>query len=534
MQTQSTDKNIDVLIVGAGPAGLMMACQLALHNISFRIIDKKAHRTNYSGALIVQARSIEIFQQMGIAQTAVQSGVIANEIKLIFNGKKPFTIPVKDIGRGLSQFPYMLLLEQSKTEQLLTDFIKNFGYSIDRETELGQFNQDDHGVNSVLKRSDGQEESITTKYLIAADGARSMVRKQLQIPFIGKTFSTALYVSDCKAEGDLSPDQLCFSFSDQTTAGIFPLPGGRWRIDGTISGRMESKDPVTFDDIRNRFAEKTRMKVEISEPEWFSVFHVNERYASTFQQNRCFLVGDAAHIHSPVGAQGMNTGLQDSYNLAWKLAMVIQGKSKASLLETYPSERLVVAENVVRGTDRVFTLVTSRNFLAKLCRVHVLPFFVQLMLPILVKQPSIRHFFFRRISEIGIQYCKSSLSQHSSLSSFPTYAPKPGERLPYINYQEDGKMINIQDKVKSNDLHLFIFSKHSSFEAINRNAGRFAHLLSFEIIQYSSGTDDLFKQFGIVDSGCYLVRPDLYIAYRSAKPDADHFEAYLQQFFIRQ
>jgi len=126
------------------------------------------------------------------------------------------------------------------------------------------------------------------------------------------------------------------------------------------------------------------------------------------------------------------------------------------------------------------------------------------------------------------------LSQHSSLSSFPTYAPKPGERLPYINYQEDGKMINIQDKVKSNDLHLFIFSKHSSFEAINRNAGRFAHLLSFEIIQYSSGTDDLFKQFGIVDSGCYLVRPDLYIAYRSAKPDADHFEAYLQQFFIRQ
>jgi len=533
MQTQSTDKNIDVLIVGAGPSGLMMACQLALRNISFRIIDKKAHRTNYSGALIVQARSIEIFQQMGIAQTAVQSGVIAKEIKLVFNGKKYFTIPVRDIGHGLTQFPYLLLLEQSQTEQLLTNFINNFGYSIEREIELVQFKQDDQVVNSVLKRSGGQVEFITTKYLIAADGARSTVRKQLQIPFIGKTFSTALFVSDCKAEGDLSSDQLCFSFSDQTTAGIFPLPGRRWRIDGAISMDKESKDPLTFDDIRNSFAEKTRMKVEISEPEWFSVFHVNERYASTFQQKRCFLVGDAAHIHSPVGAQGMNTGLQDSYNLAWKLAMVIQGKSKASLLETYSSERLVVAKNVVRGTDRAFTFVTSRSFFAKLFRVHVLPFFLQLMLPILVKQPSIRHLFFRRISEIGIHYRKSSLSQHSSTGYFPAYAPKPGERLPYINYQEDGKMINIQDKVKSNDFHLFIFSKHSSRDTFNRIAEKYAHQLSFEIIQYTSGTDNLFKQFGIVDSGCYLVRPDLYIAYRSAKPDADHFEAYLQQLFIR-
>lgn len=534
MQTQSRDKNIDVLIVGAGPTGLMMACQLALRNISFRIIDKKEQRTNYSGALIVQARSIEIFQQMGIAQSAVQSGVIANEIKLVFNGKRSFKIPVRDIGQGLTQFPYLLLLEQSLTEQLLANFISNFGYSIDRETELDRFTQDDHGVTSILKLPDGNEETINTKYLIAADGARSTIRKLLQIPFIGKTYPISLFVSDCKAEGDLSSDQLCFSFSDETTAGIFPLPCGRWRIDGAISGDMENIDSLAFKDVAKHFGEKTRMNVEISEPEWFSVFHVNERCASSFQQKRCLLVGDAAHIHSPVGAQGMNTGLQDSYNLAWKLAMVIQGKSKASLLDTYSSERVVVAKNVVRGTDHAFTFVTSRSFFAKLFRIHVLPFFLQLMLPILVKQQSIRHFFFRRISEIGIQYRKSSLSQHSSMGNFPTYAPKPGERLPYINYQEGGEMINIQDKVKSNDFHLFIFSKHSSIDAISRIAERYAHLLSFEIIQYSSGTDDLFKRFGIAESGCYLVRPDLYIAYRSAKPDADHFETYFQQFFIRQ
>jgi len=151
MQRQSEDKNIDVLIVGAGPSGLMMACQLALRNISFRIIDRKGHPTNYSGALIVQARSLEIFQQMGIAQKIINSGEIANEIKLIFNGKKSFILPVKEIGKGLTQFPFLLLLEQSETEQILTDFLNNLGYSIERETELDQFTQNDHAVTSTLR-----------------------------------------------------------------------------------------------------------------------------------------------------------------------------------------------------------------------------------------------------------------------------------------------------------------------------------------------------------------------------------------------
>ena len=534
MLIQSQDKDVNVLIVGAGPAGLMMACQLAIHNISFRIIDIKDHRTNYSGALIVQARSIEIFQQMGIAQTAIQLGTIANEINLIFNGKKSFAIPVKDIGHGLTRFPYMLLLEQSKTEQILTDFLNNMGYSIERETELDRFSQDDHGVTSILKKPGRNEEAFSTKYLIAADGARSTIRKQLGIPFVGKTYPISLFVSDCKAGGELSSDQLCFSFSDKTTAGFFPLPGGRWRIDGAISKDMENIDPLTFKDIGKHFGEKTRMNVEISEPDWFSVFHVNERYAASFQQNRCFLVGDAAHIHSPVGAQGMNTGLQDSYNLSWKLAFVLQGKANASLLNTYCSERLVVAKNVVRGTDLAFTFVTSRNFFVKLFRVHILPYILQLMLPLLVKQQAVLHLFFRRISGIGIQYRNDLLSQHSSMGIFPANAPKPGERLPYFLYMEEKKVANIQDIVNSTNFHLFILSKHSSPDAIKKMAEKYLHLLSIQVIRYTPGTSDLYKRLGIVNNGCYLVRPDLYIAYRSSNPEADHFGTYLQQFFTGQ
>ena len=532
MKLKPKDKDPDILIVGAGPVGLMMACQLALHNISFRIIDKKDHRTNYSGALIVQARSMEIFQQMGIAQTAVKRGVIANEIKLIFNGKKFFTIPVKDIGKGMTNFPFLLLLEQSQTEQLLTDFINNLGYFIERETELDRFTQDDHHVASILKLPDGQEETIITKYLIAADGAHSTIRKQLKIPFMGKTSPISLFVSDCKAKGDLSSGQLCFSFSDEITTGFFPLPGGGWRIDGAISKDMESINPLTFDDIGKCFATKTHMNIELSEPDWFSVFHVNERCVESFQQNRCFLVGDAAHIHSPVGAQGMNTGLQDSYNLAWKLAMVIHGEAKGVLLDTYSSERVVVAKNVVRGTDRAFTLVTSRNYFARFFRVHALPLILQLILPILVKQQTIRQFFFRRISEIGIHYRKSALSQYSSQGNFPANAPKPGDRLPSVLYQEDGAIFNIQQKVNGKAYYLFIFSKNPLTGDISSIGKKYAYLLSIEIIPYTPGTSNLYKQFGIINSGYYLVRPDLYIAYRSSNPNNDHFETYLQQFLV--
>jgi len=530
MQTQTHNKNTKVLIIGAGPSGLMMACQLALRNIPFRIIDKKDQRTNYSGALIIQARSVEIFHQMGIAQTAIHKGIIANEIKIIFNGKKSFRVPIKNIGQGLTQFPYLLMLEQSKTEQLLIDFINNYGYSVERKTELQDFTQDKDVVTSILKLANGKEETIKTKYLIAADGGHSTVRKQLHIPFVGKTHRISLFVTDCKAEINLPSDAICFSFSNATTAGFFPLTDGRWRVDGAIPRELEAKDTLKFDDIEKNFAAKTRMKVKIYEPQWFSVFHSHQRYASSFQQNRCFLLGDAAHIHSPVGAQGMNTGLQDAYNLAWKLALVIQKQAKASLLDTYTSERVGIAKNVVRSTDKVFNLVTSRNFFIKIFRVYAVPLIMQLVLPIIEKQKVIRHFFFIKISEIGIQYRKSPLSHRASLGNFPSHAPKPGDRLPYILYNEDGKEVNIQEKVKGTGFHLFIFTKHTSPDEIIRVAENYTHLLSIETIPYTSETSYVYVRLGIENSGCYLIRPDMYIAYRSDKPEAEHFESYLQQF----
>lgn len=528
MQTQSRNKNIEVLIVGAGPSGLMMACQLALRSIPFRIVDKKDHCINYSGALILQARSIEIFQQMGIAQKAIEKGVFANEIKLIFNGKRSFILPLKNFGSGLTRYPDLLMLEQSITERLLTDFIHEYGYSVEREKVLETLRQDADGVTSVLKSVTGEVEIIKTKYLIAADGAHSTVRKLLKIPFPGKTCPVSLFVTDCKAEIDLPGGQICFSFSDDVTTGFFPLPGGRWRIDGTISKDQEANGALTFGVIKDSFSERNRLKIALSDPEWFSVFQSHERHAPVFQKNRCFLIGDAVHIHSPVGAQGMNTGLQDAYNLAWKLTMVIQGTAKPTLLDTYSAERVMVAKKVVHATGRAFKIVTSRNFFTRTFRVYALPVLLQLVLPLVIKQQVIRQFFFRRISQIGIQYRRSSFSHGASLGNFPSSAPQPGDRLPYIPYKEDGKALDLREKVTGADFHLFVFSKNSFHDTILKVADKYNRLILVETIPYTPETSIVYERLGIKSFGCYLIRPDLYIAYRSVKPDPGHFESYLK------
>lgn len=529
MNPTELSSSTDVLIVGAGPAGLMMACQLALRQIPFRIIDKKEQPANYSGALIVHARSLEIFRQMGIAEAAIQKGIIANEIQIVFNGKKSFIVPIGNIGSGLSPFPYLFLLEQSETERLLIKFIRDRGYSVGRKTEFLHFSQDSGEFLSVLKTENGHEETVKSKYLIAADGAHSTIRKQLQIPFEGETHAVSLFVSDCKAETNFPPGQICFSFSDETTAGFFPLPDGSWRIDGAISGELETKSTLTFEDLAGGLAERTRMEVSLHDQLWFSVFRTHQRVAETYGKKRCFLVGDAGHIHSPVGAQGMNTGLQDAYNLAWKLSMVIQGKAGEQLLETYQTERIGIARNIVRYTDWVFNLVTNSNYFIRNFRVRMLPFLLKFSFPLFETHFAIRQSFFLKISGIGIHYRKSPLSFPASSGNFTSQAPQPGYRVPYFAYPGNGSELNIQDQLTGTDFCLLVFTRQTIPEAIIRIAEKYANLISVVHIPFTPEKSLVFNRFGIRNFGFYLVRPDMYIACRST--ESEDLENYLRQHF---
>ena len=524
-------KDIDVLISGAGPSGLMMGCQLALHNIPFRIIDKNEDHTTQSRALVVQARSVEIFDQMGIAEKAIEQGKVAKAIGAFFNGKKAFRITVSDMGEGLTKFPFLLMLEQSHTEKILVDYLAERGYEVERKTELLSFTQNNDEVTCTLQLADGNKETVNAKYVIGADGSHSVVREQLKIPFVGSTYEESLFVLDCKAEVDLPNDEMYLTFSDVAIGGFFPLTNGRWRILGNIPKELEGKHELTFEDINKNFAQRTRMKVKLYDPQWISAYRSHHRYAASFRQGRCFLIGDAAHIHSPVGAQGMNTGLQDAYNLAWKLALVHGRKAKETLLDTYTAERIIIAKNLVRTTDRAFNIATSGGII-KTFRLVVMPVALRIIAPIFEGVKSIRQLAFKLISEIGINYRRSILSQDATLGNFSDHAPKPGDRLPFITFiDSNGNETNIHENLKGSMFHLFQFIKSASMQPIADIANEWSGIISIETIPFNSNTRKLFQALGINNSGCYLIRPDGYIGYRTTKPNAVHFKSYLDRFF---
>ncbi len=520
----------DILIVGAGPTGLMLACQLATHNIPFRIIDKTEDHTTQSRALVIQARSVEILDQMSIAEKAIQRGKIAKAIGAFFNGKKVLRVTVNNMGAGLTKFPHLLMLEQSHTESILVDFLGDHNHHVDRRTELKRFIQNNEGVSAVLKLPDGSEETVTAKYLVGADGAHSIVREQLKIPFGGKTYEQSLFVLDCKADVDIPEDEMYLAFSDKAFGGFFPLTNGRWRILGDVPKGLEEKKEITFEGIKERFANGLHMNAKLYDSQWISGYHAHHRYASTFRKERCFLAGDAAHVHSPVGAQGMNTGLQDAYNLAWKLTLVIKGKAKDFLLDTYTEERIKIARNLVRSTDRVFNVVTSESKFIRVFKLYIIPFALKLVAPLFQKLKFIQRLAFKMISEIGISYRNQSLSQNASLGNFPNHAPKPGDRLPFIPYPNDSdKEQNIQDKMYGKFFCFFIFSETASGE-LAKWLECCKDLFSIEIIPFNERTKILYDKFGINNNGCYLIRPDMYIAYRAQKFDTEHLNRYLLQF----
>lgn len=520
--------NPEVLIVGAGPTGLMMACQLSIHNIRFRIIDKTEDHTTQSRALVIQARSLEIFDQMGISEKAITHGKVAKAIGAFFNGKKVIRVTVQDMGEGLTKFPFLLMLEQSHTERILLEFLEAHGHRVERRTELKSFIRDKKGVTALLQLPGGQEQTIKSKYIIGADGAHSVVREHLGISFGGKTYQETLFVLDCKAMVDIPNDEMYLTFSDVAIGGFFPLTNGRWRILGNLPQELEHKNEISFEDIEKDFAKRTRMEVKLYDPNWISAYHAHHRYAANFRKENGFLMGDAAHIHSPVGAQGMNTGLQDAFNLAWKLALVLKGKAKDELLDTYTEERIIIAKELVRSTDKVFSVVTSQHAFIKIIRLYIIPVVLKIIAPAFQKLKFIQRFAFTRVSEIGINYRKSSLSRNATFGKFPPHAPRPGDRLPFIKWvDENEKEINIQDKMKGKFFCLFNFSDHVPPELMTC-VENYKDLISIESILNASQNQILYKELGIKNSGFYLIRPDSYIAYRSQSFNQTSFKNYLK------
>ncbi|HEX7042389.1 MAG TPA: FAD-dependent monooxygenase [Patescibacteria group bacterium] len=510
-----------VLIIGAGPTGLMMACQLAMQKIPFIIVEKDPASTTESRAIGIQARSLEIFEQMGIADKFVKEGQPAQDIDFVVNGKIVEDIPLSGMGEGLTKFPYLLILEQFKTEKNLLDFLESKKVKVHYDTTVMSFIQDNDKTTAVIQTKNRKKETIEADWIVGADGAHSIVRHTLGIELAGKTYKQSLFVLDCHISSPtISPTHLSVALSSTAFAAIFPMPNHHYRIVGEVPPRLYGKDTITFEDIQSDFAERMQMDIKLSKPYWVSLYHAHHRCVATFKKGRCFLVGDAAHIHSPVGAQGMNTGLQDAYNLAWKLAFVYKKLAKDEILETFNEDRLPTAKKLVETTDRAFNLIINPSKIGLFFRTRIAPKVIKFVL----SHNGFKQFIFRTVSQIGISYHSGSLSKNASFGKFSKDAPKPGDRLPYI--------ADLQEKITPTHFHLFIFTKNENMEEIEKMAEQYKNIMLVSKITFNETTKKIYDAFGITDSSYYLVRPDMYIAFRSNGKNEKEFEEYLSRFFI--
>ncbi|MDT7603331.1 MAG: hypothetical protein QOF61_1328, partial [Acidobacteriota bacterium] len=417
----------DVVIIGAGPTGLALACQLIRHGVDFIILDREEKITPYSRAIGVQARTLEIYEQIDLAQSLVAQGMITEKAMLLEGGEVRGELNFSDIGEGLSPYPFLLIVEQSKHERLLYDFIKSQGRDVLWQTELESFSQDDDGVRAHVKTVGGETRTIEAKFLVGCDGAKSIVRHTLGMEFEGSTFERLFYVADVRIDWRFSHDALMACLAQNTLTAFFPMKGeSRYRIIGTFPANEERREgDILYEEIERQIVEDTKIDLDISQVNWFSVYRVHSRRVNKFSEGRCFLAGDSAHIHTPAGGQGMNTGIQDGYNLAWKLALALRGRADARLLETYNEERLENAKHLLETTDKMFDYATSDEWFIAYFRTHIFPHVGNFVLHL----GAVQRLIFPLVSQIGITYRKHSLSDHDGDAGFKV---KAGDRMPYL------------------------------------------------------------------------------------------------------
>jgi 2-polyprenyl-6-methoxyphenol hydroxylase-like FAD-dependent oxidoreductase len=415
------------LIVGAGPTGLVLGLWLTKFGVPVRIIDKTAEPGTTSRALAVSARTLEFYRQLGMADPLVEGGVKVPGANFWVQGTRVARLPLDRLGEGLTPFPFALIFPQDAHERVLIERLEALGVMVERRTELVRFDPQGDGVRATLRRADGAEEICEASYVAGCDGAHSTVREALAIGFPGGTYAAVFFVADVDGSGPATNGEIHVDLGRSDFLAVFPLKGtGRVRLVGTVLEQPAGDHgDRTFDDVRDRVLGHLRFTID--RVNWFSTYHVHHRVAARFREGRAFLLGDAAHVHSPVGGQGMNTGIGDAVNLAWKLAAVLGDRADASLLDTYEPERIAFARQLVATTDEAFTGVTSAGAFARLVRLHIVP----ILFPLITRLSSLRRLMFRTISQTAVNYRGSSLSEGRA------GRVQGGDRLPWVKVNGD-------------------------------------------------------------------------------------------------
>ena len=356
-----------VLIVGAGPVGLTMAAELARFGVSFRIVDKAPQRTDKSKALVLWSRTLELLERGPGSARFLQAGFKAEAVNFIAGDKSIGRVEMRSVD---TPFPYALMIPQSDTERLLDEYVQGLGVTIERGVEVTSFNSLADGVTATLRKADGSEEEISADWLIGCDGAHSLVRHTVGAAFSGETLPSDWILADVHMRGYPAADSEATVYWHQDGVFvIFPISPGRYRLIADLPASGEAAPPVpTLEQVQALIDRRAAPGMEAYDPIWLAGFRINGRKVSEYRWGRAFLVGDAANIHSPAGGQGMNTGMQDAFNLAWKLALVVRGECREALLDSYSPERSYVGEQVLKSAQRLTLAGTMKNPIAQTLR----------------------------------------------------------------------------------------------------------------------------------------------------------------------
>ncbi|MCD7111808.1 FAD-dependent oxidoreductase [Rhizobium sp. DKSPLA3] len=493
----------DVLIVGAGPTGMVLALWLTKQGVRVRMIDRNTGPGTTSRAMAVQARTLELYRQLDMADAVIAAGMETASMNMWARGQRRAHVSLGEAGEDVTQYPFVLTYPQDRHERLLVQRLAALGVEIERETELRDFT--DHGDHVEARvTKDGTEHVYKATYLAGCDGARSPVRHALGNQFEGGTYKQVFYVADAEVSGLDTANEMnvCLDVSDFVM--VMPYDNGQCRLIGVIQDeRAERAESLTFEDVGHKAIDSMGLKVD--KVNWFSTYRVHHRVTDRFRHGRVFLLGDAAHVHSPAGGQGMNTGIQDAINLAWKIAAVVKGQASDSLLDSYDLERRPFARKLVDTTDRLFTFATVQGGFADFVRTRIAPTLIGTAYRI----DSVREMMFRLISQTTLSYDDSPLSQGKAGSI------EGGDRLPWVRI--DG----VDNHAPLSDIGWQVHVYGAAAPALTGWCQE--HGVPLHVFDWTPDH----KKAGLAKDGLYLVRPDTWVGLALSDQSTAALDAYL-------
>ena len=498
--THTGTRDCQVLVAGAGPTGLILAAQLLARGIHARVIDKGDGPASQSRALGIHARTLELLDTMGLADAFIDQGHRVRRLRWYAGQRNLLDL---DMARNGSRYGFVLHLPQTQTETLLRARVHELGGTIEQRVELVRLAERGNAVDATLRDATGRETQVSAGYVVGCDGAHSRVRHEIGLPFEGRPYPQDWLLADVTLDGAGSDDAVHAFFSPNGLPLVcIPMGGQRWRLTMPSAGDRDGQPP-TFAEIQELAAERTPRPIQISDPRWLASFRSHLRSATSYRRGRVLLAGDAAHIHSPAGGQGMNTGMMDAHNLAWKLALVADGRAPDALLDTYGQERVPVASGVLEFTDKIVRLLTMRNRAKRAVRDTVTP--------VASRMPAVQRRAARKLSQLSVAYPRSPLTQPSGHGR----GPKPGDRFPDLEICSEHGPARLHHLLGSGR-HVLIVSGAGVRSALETaSAGHYPELV--DIVDGDPG------------NGFALIRPDGILATDGSATDTHRIVDYLRR-----